>query len=202
MVIASLTRSEKNSIEWRPRNGTLWQWPGNCRAADGRTRPLDITSQSSMSGPSKSSRCLYSLETFEGWRGILWLPDRQNFEPSAKYPTLWAPACHPAYKPSPGYQEVLRSAWDAATFRACTWACAFVGARPRRMIFRSVLRARPNRPPRFRMRSLWTGFVPAPRGLWPRLLFVDTCPPVATYKANTGQTRPFRKMRTRFLDEF
>jgi hypothetical protein len=52
------------------------------------------------------------------------------------------------------------------------------------------------------MRFLWMGLLLASRDLWPRLLFVDTCPPVATYKANTGQTKPFRKMRTRFLDEF
>jgi Pentapeptide repeats (8 copies) len=32
MAMLLLTRSEKNSIWWRPREGTLWRWPGNCRA--------------------------------------------------------------------------------------------------------------------------------------------------------------------------
>src|SRR5437660_1247146 len=32
-----------------------------------------------------------------------------------------------------------RTAWDAATFRACARACALVGARPRSMIFRSEI---------------------------------------------------------------
>jgi hypothetical protein len=44
-----------------------------------------------------------------------------------------------------------------------------------------------------------TGLVPAPRGLWPRPLSVDTCPHVATYKANTGQTTPFRKNEDTFF---
>jgi acyl carrier protein len=39
-------------IAWRQREGTLWQWPGNCRARDCRTPSLDVTSQSSMSGAS------------------------------------------------------------------------------------------------------------------------------------------------------
>jgi hypothetical protein len=34
MAIALLTRSEKNSMAWRQREGTLWQWPWNCLAAD------------------------------------------------------------------------------------------------------------------------------------------------------------------------
>jgi hypothetical protein len=37
MVIASLTRSEKNSITLRPREGAPWQWPGNYRATNCRT---------------------------------------------------------------------------------------------------------------------------------------------------------------------
>src|SRR5262245_944681 len=77
MAIALLTRSEKNSIAWRQRGGTLWQWPGNCRATC-RTPSLDIPSRSSMTGASKSSRFLYSFETFKGWRGVLWLPDHMG----------------------------------------------------------------------------------------------------------------------------
>src|SRR5258708_13913814 len=53
-----------------------------------------------------------------------------------------------------------------------------------------VQRARPNRPPRVRMRSLWTGPLLAPRDLWRRLLFVGTCRPALTYRANAGPTRP------------
>jgi len=48
-----------------------------------------------------------------------------------------------------------------------------------------------NRAPHLRMRSLWTGFLLAPRGLWPRQLSLGTYPPVATCKANTGKTPRF-----------
>jgi hypothetical protein len=46
-----------------------------------------------------------------------------------------------ALRPSKGSVESsgCRTAWDAATFRACARACALVGARPRSMIFRSEI---------------------------------------------------------------
>jgi aerobic carbon-monoxide dehydrogenase large subunit len=59
-------------------------------------------------------------------------------------------------------------------------------------------RARSNRPPRFQMRSLWTGLLLAPRDLSRRLLSVGTRPPAMTCRANAGRMRPFPKMRTRF----
>src|SRR6516162_3864260 len=61
-------------------------------------------------------------------------------------------------------------------------------------------RVRANRQLPVRMRSLWTGPLLPPRAVWRRPLSVGTCPPVMTYKANTGRTRPFRKMRTRFYE--
>jgi hypothetical protein len=41
------------------------------------------------------------------------------------------------------------------------------------------------------MRSLWTGSLLAPRDFLRRPPSVGTCPPVMTYKANPGRTRPF-----------
>jgi hypothetical protein len=52
-------------------------------------------------------------------------------------------------------------------------------------------RVQANRPPPLRMRSLWTGSLLAPRDFLRRPPSVGTCPPVMTYKANTGRTRPF-----------
>src|SRR5262249_28685007 len=54
------------------------QLPGNYRATYPCTPSLDVPSRSSMSGASSSSRFLYRFETFKGWRGVLWLPDRMG----------------------------------------------------------------------------------------------------------------------------
>src|SRR6266540_2305926 len=48
-----------------------------------------------------------------------------------------------------------------------------------------------SRPPLLRMLSLRIGPLLAPLFVWRRPPSVDTCPPVMTYKANTGQTRRF-----------
>jgi hypothetical protein len=48
-----------------------------------------------------------------------------------------------------------------------------------------------SRPPLLRMLSLRIDPLLAPLSVWRWPLSVDTCPPVMTYKANTGQTRRF-----------
>jgi hypothetical protein len=50
-----------------------------------------------------------------------------------------------------------------------------------------------SRPPLLRTRSLSRGSLLAPRSVWPRPLSVGTCPPVTTYKANTGKLNRFLK---------
>jgi hypothetical protein len=65
-------------MSWRQREYTLSQWLGNCRATECRTTSLGFTSRSSMSGAPSSLKCLYRPGTFEGWRGLPWLPDRMG----------------------------------------------------------------------------------------------------------------------------
>jgi hypothetical protein len=46
-----------------------------------------------------------------------------------------------------------------------------------------VARVTSDTPPPFRMRSLWTGHLLAPRAVWRRPLSVDKCPSLMTYAA-------------------
>jgi hypothetical protein len=191
-----------------------------------------------MSAASSSSRCLYSLETFEGWRGILWLPNRVGCR---NLQGLRAGLCTRGARPrSMIFRSDISSQWVTSrtvpgdpirkrVFRSHElpfkirrerdWVSpppnALVQYTPKKVPLVHLLAHRAivflvaygrllpvdalhlfgERDPAgrhvFECGFLMDGsFACVARSLG--LLFVDTCPPVATYKANTGQTSPFQ----------
>src|SRR5258708_5383935 len=79
----------------------------------------------------------------------------------------------------------------AAPLRTCLTFFVAEGRLPSCQSTPLARRVRANRPPPLRMRSLWTGSLLAPRDFLRRPPSVGTCPPVMTYTANPGRTRPF-----------
>ena len=97
----------------------------------------------------------------------------------------------PASRASTGRTSIPADGRRAPPLRTCLTFFVAEGRLPSCQSTPLARRVRANRPPPLRMRSLWTGSLLAPRDFLRRPPSVGTCPPVMTYKANPGRTRPF-----------